>query len=115
VEFLNEARARFNFVLLDVATFPLVADALVLAPLVDCVLTVFRLASTSRKTALEHLRDLTPAARSYAILLNGVGVSRPGNQSNRAASGGPAEPAERSALSYPKHLRRRAVVDGSQA
>jgi tyrosine-protein kinase Etk/Wzc len=81
---LDRARRDYDFVLVDAASFPRASDALVLAALVDCVLGVFRLESTSRKAAQEHLRDLTPSARAYGILINDVGVSR--------ASGRPAAP-----------------------
>jgi Mrp family chromosome partitioning ATPase len=67
-----------DFVLLDAPSFPSAADALVLAPHVDGVLSVLRLENTSRKEALEHLRGLTLAARGFGVVLNGVGVSSEG-------------------------------------
>jgi hypothetical protein len=49
---------------------------MVLAPNADGVLSVLRLDNTSRQAALEHLRGLTLSAKSFAIVLNGVGVSQ---------------------------------------
>jgi tyrosine-protein kinase Etk/Wzc len=77
-ELLAQLRQHCDFVLLDAPSFPTSADAMVLASSVDGVLSVLRLENTSRKAALEHLRGLTLLARSFGIVLNGVGVSEDG-------------------------------------
>lgn len=75
LEFLAEVQRHCDFVLLDAPSFPGAADALVLAPHVDSVLSVLRLENTSRKDALEHLRGITLAAHGFGVVLNAVGVS----------------------------------------
>jgi capsular exopolysaccharide synthesis family protein len=77
-ELLGQLRQHCDFVLLDAPSFPTAADAMVLAPSADGVLSVLRLDNTSRKAALDHLRSLTMSARSFGIVLNGVGVSEDG-------------------------------------
>jgi tyrosine-protein kinase Etk/Wzc len=74
-ELLKDARSRCDFVLLDAPSFPLAADALVLAQLSDVVLSVFRLQNSSRKLALEHMRGLSAVAPAYALVVNDVGTS----------------------------------------
>jgi tyrosine-protein kinase Etk/Wzc len=78
MDFLTEVRRHCDYVLLDAPSYPAAADALVLSPHVDSVLSVFRLENTSRKAALEHLRGLTLSARSFGVVLNGVGTSSEG-------------------------------------
>ena len=75
-EFLSGARACCDFILLDVPSFPVASDALVLSPLADAVLSVFRLQNSLRKLAHEHTRALTGVAPIHAILINDVGVTR---------------------------------------
>ena len=74
--FLSELRRHCDFVILDAPSFPSASDALVLAGTADGVLSVIRLENTSRQATLEHLRGLTLSARSFAVVLNSVGVSR---------------------------------------
>jgi Mrp family chromosome partitioning ATPase len=75
-ELLENAKERCDFVLLDAPSFPRVSDALVLAGLVDTVLSVVRLAKTPRKAAVEHVRALSAAgAAQQALVLNDVGES----------------------------------------
>jgi tyrosine-protein kinase Etk/Wzc len=84
-QFLSNAREQFDFVLLDVPSFPRASDAVVLSLTVDCVLSVFRLQNSSRKLAAEHLRGLASEARNHAILINDVGVSCSGAKLQRRA------------------------------
>jgi uncharacterized protein involved in exopolysaccharide biosynthesis/Mrp family chromosome partitioning ATPase len=77
-ELLKDARLRCDYVLLDAPSFPDSSDALLLAGSADLVLSVFRLDNTARKAAHEHVRGLSVAARSFAVLLNQVGVSAKG-------------------------------------
>jgi tyrosine-protein kinase Etk/Wzc len=72
-EFLDDARLIWDYVLIDVPSFPLVSDALSLAPAVDAVLTVIRLDATSARTALEHARRLSTVARAHALIVNDPG------------------------------------------
>jgi Mrp family chromosome partitioning ATPase len=78
-DFLAEVQRHCDYVLLDAPSFPAAADALVLAPHADGVLSVLRLENTSRKAALEHLRALTLSARSFGVVLNDIGVSTEGD------------------------------------
>jgi uncharacterized protein involved in exopolysaccharide biosynthesis/Mrp family chromosome partitioning ATPase len=76
-EFLAEAREQWDFVLIDAPTFPLVSDALSLAPVVDAVLTVIRLEATPARLALEHARRLAAVAHGHALVVNDPGSSAP--------------------------------------
>lgn len=69
---LHEARSRYDYILIDGPSFPLVADPLVLAPLVDCVLSVMRIGHTPRRLASEHVARLSAAAHSFGIVVNGI-------------------------------------------
>lgn len=66
---LAELRRNYDYTILDCASFPVVADPLVLVPLADCVLSVFCLRNTPQKPASEHLRRLSAAAPSYGVLI----------------------------------------------
>ncbi|HEX5657410.1 MAG TPA: GNVR domain-containing protein [Polyangiales bacterium] len=69
--FLMEARSRYDFVLIDGPSFPLVADPLVLAPLADQVISVMRLRHTLRADAVEHVQKLAPiAAHGLSVVVN---------------------------------------------
>jgi uncharacterized protein involved in exopolysaccharide biosynthesis/Mrp family chromosome partitioning ATPase len=68
--FLVEARSRYDFIMLDSPSYPVVSDPLVLAPLSDFVLSVMRLGNTPRKLAEAHLTGMFSAARGYAIVVN---------------------------------------------
>ncbi|MET0286490.1 MAG: GNVR domain-containing protein, partial [Polyangiales bacterium] len=69
--FLMEARSRYDYVLIDGPSFPLVADPLVLAPLADQVVSVMRLRHTLRADAVEHVQKLAPIAhRGLSIVVN---------------------------------------------
>ena len=70
--FLSEVRGRFDFILLDVASFPLLSDALALAQEAHCVLSVIRLQNTPRRVASEHLRTLNAIAPLHGVILNGA-------------------------------------------
>ena len=72
-EFLEEARSRWDYVLIDVPSFPLVSDALSLAPIVDAVLTVIRLEATPARLSLEHVRRLSAVARGQGVIVNDPG------------------------------------------
>jgi tyrosine-protein kinase Etk/Wzc len=72
-EFLDDARLIWDYVLIDVPSFPLVSDALSLAPAVDAVLSVIRLDATPARTALEHARRLSTVARAHALIVNDPG------------------------------------------
>jgi Mrp family chromosome partitioning ATPase len=70
--FIGNARSYCDFVLLDVPSFPVVSDALVVAPHVDAVLSIFRVQNSSRKLAVEHMRGLAGISSVHAIVINGV-------------------------------------------
>lgn len=71
--FLIDARSRYDFVLIDGPSFPLVADPLVLAPLADEVVSVFRLGHTPRAAAEEHVRRLSTVAHGFSVVVNDAG------------------------------------------
>ncbi|MDB4985330.1 MAG: capsular exopolysaccharide family [Myxococcaceae bacterium] len=68
--FLAEARDSFDYVIIDAASYPLVADALVLSRMADCVLTVMRIGHTPRKVAHEHMQRLSAAANLVVVVAN---------------------------------------------
>jgi len=70
VDVLNEARGRFDFILIDSPSFPSYSDSLVLASLADTVLSVLRLQTTRRKAAIEHVSQLAASASSFAVIVN---------------------------------------------
>jgi tyrosine-protein kinase Etk/Wzc len=74
---LEDARKRCDFVLLDAPCYPAVADSLVLAGLVDAVVSVVRPGSTNRRLAQEHWRGLESPERPSLVLLNAAGESGP--------------------------------------
>ncbi|HMJ12136.1 MAG TPA: hypothetical protein VK524_12015, partial [Polyangiaceae bacterium] len=85
---LNEARAHFDFVLLDAQSCPASTDPLLLAAESDLVLSVIRLRRTPREFVEGHLRAVSTWGRRCAIVLNDV----------------------RSASTYPEHPRPRAAA-----
>ena len=70
LELLSEARAAYDFVLLDAPSAPLVSDALVLAAHADCVLSVLRLQHTPRRLTEEHLERLSALTESLGVIIN---------------------------------------------
>jgi len=83
--FLSKARTRWDYIVLDAPSFPLVSDPLVLAPLADFVLSVMRLGNTTRKLAEEHLAGLFPVARGCAVVVNNAeDVMMPGSPKTKA-------------------------------
>jgi Mrp family chromosome partitioning ATPase len=72
--FLMEARSRYDYVLIDGPSFPMVADPLVLAPLADDVISVMRLKHTPRADAEEHVRKLAPVAHGFNVVINDAAV-----------------------------------------
>lgn len=102
VEFLRDARARFDFVLLDVQSFPLASDALVLSMVTDATLSVFRLQNTARKLASEHLLGLASVTLTHAVLLNDAGLERSASKMGRRRAIKPAPPEGR----VSKHWRK---------
>ncbi len=72
MRFLEEARAEYDYILLDSPSYPLVSDALVLSTFADCVLSVVRLEHTPQKLAIEHVRRLSEAVSNHALIVNDV-------------------------------------------
>ncbi|MGE5785966.1 MAG: GNVR domain-containing protein, partial [Myxococcales bacterium] len=70
-ELLREARAQYDFVILDVPSYPLTSDALVLSAYAQCVLSVVRLRRTPRRVTLQHLRELIRNV-PHGLVLNDV-------------------------------------------
>ncbi len=68
--FLAQARRDCDYVILDSPSFPLVSDALVMAPAADVVLSVIRPEHTPRKLTNDHMRRLASASNVFAILVN---------------------------------------------
>lgn len=69
-QFLSEAKASYDFVLLDSPSYPLVSDALVLAGASDCVFSVLRLNHTPRRLAIQHVDRISTVAPMYALIIN---------------------------------------------
>jgi len=97
-ELISSARSYCDFVLLDVPSFPVASDALVLAPHVDAVLSVLRVQKTSRKLAVEHIRGLAGISPVHAVVINGVDLDV--SQPTKPAAG------ERRQLPSPQFQRR---------
>jgi tyrosine-protein kinase Etk/Wzc len=70
--FLIQAKSRFDFVIIDAASFPLVSDALVLSAHADCVVSVVRLQHTPKKLAAQHVRKMADHALEYGVIVNGA-------------------------------------------
>jgi tyrosine-protein kinase Etk/Wzc len=68
--FLDQAKRRFDFVIVDSASFPLVSDTLVLSSYADCVVSVLRLQHTPKKLAQVHVRRVAGQAPEYGIVVN---------------------------------------------
>lgn len=68
-ELLIDAKTYYDVILLDVSSFPMTSDALVLCPVADCILSVVRLRSTQRRTAQAHFRELERGI-PHALVLN---------------------------------------------
>ncbi|HET7539017.1 MAG TPA: GNVR domain-containing protein [Polyangiaceae bacterium] len=73
IDLVNEAKERFDFILIDAPSFPIYSDALVLASISDIVLSVLRLRTTLRKAASEHVIQLAASASSFAVIANNAG------------------------------------------
>jgi Mrp family chromosome partitioning ATPase len=73
--FLKEARANFDFVLIDSPSFPYVSDALVIAANADAALSVVRLQHSPRKQTLDHVRQLSAMVPAYGVVVNDAGPS----------------------------------------
>jgi hypothetical protein len=99
---LNDARGRCDFIVLDVPSFPRVADALVLSASVDGVVSVLRVQHSSRKVAVDHLHGMVTVAPSYCVVINDVGVSQAAN-----ATAQRAEPVASRAVATPTWWRWR--------
>lgn len=84
--FFHVARSRFDFVIIDAASFPVASDALPLSRSADQVISVVRLQHTPRRAAIEHARRLAPAARGYALVING-GEAGPSYGADSLAAG----------------------------
>ncbi|MET0410614.1 MAG: GNVR domain-containing protein [Polyangiaceae bacterium] len=67
---LAEARASYDFVIVDAPSLPAVSDAVVLAAQVDCVLSVVRTHHTERRLADEHIERLHPLTEVHGLVLN---------------------------------------------
>ncbi|NQW10057.1 MAG: polysaccharide biosynthesis tyrosine autokinase [Alphaproteobacteria bacterium] len=68
VRLLDEARKRFDLVLVDTAPVSSVGDALILTPMVDGVLYIVEWERTHRETVIQNIRDI------YEIGENVLGV-----------------------------------------
>lgn len=71
-DFLAEAKAQYDFVLVDSPPFPLVSDALILSQSAVRGLSVIRVGNTRRRIAEEHVRRLSSAVRHHGIVINDV-------------------------------------------
>ncbi len=67
---LLQLRQRYDYVILDAASYPLVSDALVLARHSEFLLSVVRIGSTPRKLAEEHSRGLVGKSATHALVIN---------------------------------------------
>lgn len=68
--FLNALRSDLDYVIVDSASFPLVSDALIVAPAADVTISVLRPGNTPRRIALEHVRQILGSSNVYGVLVN---------------------------------------------
>jgi capsular exopolysaccharide synthesis family protein len=68
--FLNDLRRDLDYIIIDTASFPLVSDALIVAPAADATISVIRPGNTPRKLAVEHVRQMCAWSNVYGILVN---------------------------------------------
>ena len=73
--FLKEARASFDFVLIDSPSFPHVSDALAIAAGADAALSIVRLHHSPRKQTLDHVQRLSAMVPAYGVVVNDAGPS----------------------------------------
>lgn len=64
-------KQQVDWVILDLASFPLASDALSLCPVVDHVISVVRLGRTPRGLASDHIRQLAANTASFSLVVNG--------------------------------------------
>lgn len=69
-KFLVDARSRYDYILIDAASYPLVADAMLLARQSDLVLSIMRLGATDKRTAEQHLHGLSSSSAPIAWVVN---------------------------------------------
>lgn len=67
---LDEARLECDYVILDAPSYPLVSDALLMAPVADVVLSVIRPEHTPRRLATAHVDRLRDASNIHAVVVN---------------------------------------------
>jgi tyrosine-protein kinase Etk/Wzc len=72
LDFLDEVRGAYDFVLLEAPSYPAVSDTLVLSTLADYVVDVIRIEHTSRALATDNVRQLSASTSNYGLLLNDV-------------------------------------------
>jgi tyrosine-protein kinase Etk/Wzc len=89
-QLVAEARAGFDFVLIDSPSFPAASDALVLAQLADVTLSLVRPGGTPRALTEEHLRELVAHTTDLAVVVNDDAQGRPGKR--RKGPRGPRAP-----------------------
>ena len=67
---LEDARKRYDYILIDSPPYPLVSDALIIAMRVDRVLSILRPRNTRRRFVDEHLRRMSVLTPRYGIVIN---------------------------------------------
>lgn len=72
--FLNKLRRDLDYIVVDVASFPLVSDALIVAPAADATISVVRPGNTPRRLAMDHVRQLSASSNVYGLLVNDSAV-----------------------------------------
>jgi Mrp family chromosome partitioning ATPase len=71
---LTEMRGVYDYVLVDVASYPMISDALLIARHADTIVSVIRLGNTERRSGEEHVRGMSAVGRHHMILVNDAGV-----------------------------------------
>jgi tyrosine-protein kinase Etk/Wzc len=72
---LLRLRERYDYILVDSPSFPLVSDALMLTKHADLVVSVVRLGRTPRKVAEQHIATLAGKSSAHALVINGSDVA----------------------------------------
>jgi tyrosine-protein kinase Etk/Wzc len=68
-------RERYDYIIIDSPSFPLVSDALMLTKHADLVVSVVRLGRTPRKVAEQHITTLAAKSSAHALVINGSDVA----------------------------------------
>ncbi|MBU2751817.1 polysaccharide biosynthesis tyrosine autokinase [Acidithiobacillus thiooxidans] len=77
-ELIDKARSEYDYVLIDTPPFPVLSDGLIIARLVDRLVSVIRVGETPRSAFKEHMQGVAEIGCPQALLINGAPTSQGG-------------------------------------